>query len=94
MMQLTRARVKGWLIVLAAFTGVWLGAKSTAILCVTVIGLLPFQFLVSREVLRERRYPTWFAGFALLLGPMGMLLVLALPTLPGGNAELPPAEGP
>src|SRR6187402_1229546 len=78
MLQLTRARVMAWLLVLAAFAGVWFGAKSTTILFITIVGPLPLQFVVSRKVLRERRYPTWFAGFALLLGPMGTLLVLAL----------------
>lgn len=93
MLQLTRARVMAWLLVVAAFAGVWFGAKSTTLLLVAILGLLPLQFVVTRRVLRERGYPTWFAGFALLLGPMGTLLVLALPILPSLSEGDPPTSG-
>ncbi|HVJ17750.1 MAG TPA: hypothetical protein VM686_20150 [Polyangiaceae bacterium] len=81
MTQMTRARVKGWLLIAAAFAGVWFGAREIWILGFTIFALMPLQVFFCREILEERGYPTWFAGFSLLLGPMGVLVVLGLPPL-------------
>ena len=74
----------------AALAGSGLGAKEVGFLVVMVLVLVPVQVLVCRDILAERRYPKWFAWFALLFGPMGVLIVLGLPSLPPSEACPPP----
>ncbi len=92
--RLTPPRLSGWLLVAAAFVGVWFSARQIWILWLTLVVLLPLQLLVCRAILGERGYPRSFAWFALLLGPMGLLIVLGFPVLASSRdgGGRPPSE--
>jgi hypothetical protein len=76
-----------WLLMAAAFAGVWLAANHFWIFVLLPLVLLPLQLLVCRAVLAERGYQTWFAWFSLFMGPMGVLIVLGFPILPNMPAQ-------